>query len=129
MDFWDSLGAFLLLTLEIFLLVAFLMVLWRILLDLFSDTTLSGWAKAGWIFLLIFLPVLGALIYLIARGRGMTERTVAQAQAAQNATDQYIRQTSMRGSATELESAKRLLDSGTITQEEFNKIKAEVVGS
>lgn len=123
--FWD----FFWLMIWFFLMASFLIVLFRVLTDLFSDPNESGWAKAGWVILLIFLPILGTLIYLIARGRGMTDRAIAQAETAKAATDQYIRQTSMQGSATELEAAKRLLDSGTITPEEFNKIKAQVVGS
>lgn len=123
--FWD----FFWLMIWFFLMASFLIVLFRVLTDLFSDPNESGWAKAGWVILLIFLPILGTLIYLIARGRGMTDRAIAQAETAKAATDQYIRQTSMQGSATELEAAQRLLNAGTITPEEFNKIKAQVVGS
>lgn len=124
-EFWH----FLVLTLEIFVLIAFLMVLFQIIVDLFSDKQASGWSKALWIILLIVFPILGALIYLIARGRGMNERRLAAAQEAQAATQEYIRNSARQGSATELAAAKQLLDSGTINQEEFDRIKAQVVGA
>ena len=76
-----------------FFLFAFIWILITILMDLFRDHSLSGWAKAGWVVLLIFLPLLGALIYLIARGGGMQERAMKQAEAQQKRMNEYIRQT------------------------------------
>ena len=112
-----------------FIWIAALMVWFRCLFDMFSDHTLSGWAKAGWAIVLIFVPWLGALIYLIARGRSMTQRqadAVAKVQAEQ---DQYIQQvagtpTSATGQIAE---AKTLLDSGAISQAEFDTLKAKVL--
>lgn len=123
-EFWH----FLVLTLEIFILVAFLIVLVQIIGDVFADHKLGGFAKAIWIVVLIVFPVVGSLIYLIARGKGMTERRRAQVEAAQAQTADYIRSTARAGSATELAAAKDLLDNGTLTQAEFDKIKAQVVG-
>ncbi|HWM02226.1 MAG TPA: SHOCT domain-containing protein [Actinophytocola sp.] len=112
-----------------FIWIAALMVWFRCLFDMFSDHTLSGWAKAGWAIVLIFVPWLGALIYLIARGRSMTQRqadAVAKVQAEQ---DQYIQQ--VAGSTTsatgQIAEAKTLLDSGAISQAEFDTLKAKVL--
>ena len=77
-----------------------------------------------WFLFLIFLPFLTALLYLITRGRGMAERSAAQARAAQSATDEYIRSVSGSNPAGEIERAKALLDSGAITAEEFATLKA-----
>jgi Short C-terminal domain/Phospholipase_D-nuclease N-terminal len=112
-----------------FIWIAALMVWFRCLFDLFSDSSLSGWAKAGWAILLIFIPWLGALIYLIARGRSMTERqraAVAQRQAEQ---DRYIQQVAgtSQGPAEQIASAKELLDSGAITQAEYESLKAKAL--
>ena len=112
-----------------FIWIAALMVWFRCLWDLFSDSTLSGWGKAGWAVLLIFVPWLGALIYLIARGKSMTQRQMdAMAQRKQE-TDKYIQEVaSTSQSATEqIASAKSLLDSGTITQAEFDTLKAKAL--
>jgi hypothetical protein len=112
-----------------FIWIAALMVWFRCLFDLFSDSSLSGWAKAGWVVLLVFVPWLGALIYLIARGRSMTERqraAVAQQQAEQ---ERYIHQvggTSL-GPAGQIASAKQLLESGAITQAEYESLKAKAL--
>ena len=100
----------------------------RCLFDLFGDSTLSGWGKAGWAILLIFVPWLGALIYLIARGRSMAERQMARIAAQKRDTDQYIQQ--VAGSASpsdQITSAKALLDAGTITQTEFDALKAKAL--
>ena len=78
---------------------------------------------------LVIFPIIGSIIYLIARGKGMTKRRLAQVEAAQAQTETYIRTAARKGSATELAAAKQLLDSGTISQAEFDKIKAEVVGA
>jgi hypothetical protein len=111
----------------IFLFLAYLIVLFQILSDLFRDRHLNGWWKALWVVLLIFLPMITALVYLIARGRGMAERNLAAAQDAKSATDDYIK--TVAGSpADHIASAKRLLDDGTITPEEFEALKAKALG-
>ena len=114
-----------------FIWIAALMVWFRCLFDLFSDSSLSGWAKAGWAVLLIFVPWLGALIYLIARGRSMNERqrtALAQRQAEQEKYIQEVASTSTSKSpAEEIASAKELLDSGTITQTEYDSLKAKAL--
>jgi Phospholipase_D-nuclease N-terminal len=116
-----------------FIWIAALMVWFRCLFDLFSDSSLSGWAKAGWAVLLIFVPWLGALIYLIARGRSMTwsmtERqmaAVAQRQAEQEKYIQKVASTS-QGPAEQIASAKALLDSGAVTQAEYESLKAKAL--
>ena len=87
-SFWD----FLWLVIVTFAFVAYLMVLFQILTDLFRDRELSGWLKGVWIFFLIFAPFLTALVYIIARGRSMTERSLAAGQAYRESTEAYIRQ-------------------------------------
>ena len=99
-------------------------------LDLFSDSELSGWAKAGWSIVLIFLPWLGALIYLIARGRSMTKRQMSAAAEQQAAQADYIKQVAGSSAitpASQIADAKALLDSGTITQSEFDGLKAKAL--
>ena len=124
-----SFGEILLWVFSIFLFFAYLMILWTIFSDLFSDKETSGWGKALWIVFLIFLPLLGALVYLIVRGRGMQERKIAQLQEMQQMQDSYIRQVAGSGkSASEqIAEAKALLDSGAITQEEFEALKAKAM--
>ena len=125
MEFWD----FFWLLVWSFVFVAYLMVLFQILTDLFRDHTLSGWWKALWIVGLVFIPFLTALIYIIARGRGMTERHLAAASAAKAQADSYIREVATGGqSATDqIASAKALLDAGTITPDEFASLKAKAL--
>jgi hypothetical protein len=124
-DFWEVL----LWSFWFFIWIAALMVWFRCLFDMFGDRSLSGWAKAGWAVLLIFVPWLGALIYLIARGRSMTERQVAAAQQMQADQRDYIQQVAgtSGGPANEIASAKELLDSGAITQAEFESLKAKAL--
>ena len=113
-----------------FFLVCYLMVLFQIIGDLFRDKDLSGWWKALWIIFLIIFPFLAALIYLIARGRGMAERQAGAVQNAQAATDQYIQSVASRGNpAEQIASAKTLLDNGTINQDEFDKLKQKALAS
>ena len=110
--------------------MCYLMVLFQIIGDLFRDKDLSGWWKALWIIFLIIFPFLAAFIYLIARGRGMAERQAGEMRKAQVATDQYIQSVASRGNpADQIASAKSLLDSGTITQEEFDKLKQKALAS
>ena len=124
MDFWD----FFWLLVWSFFFVAFLMVLFQILGDLFRDPDASGWAKAAWVIGLIVFPFLVMLIYLIARGKGMAERQAIAMRAARQSTDEYIQ--SVAGSsapADQIASAKALLDAGTITQDEFDRLKAKAL--
>ena len=123
-NFWDLIWWFL----WAFVFIAYLFALFAIIGDLFRDHKLSGWWKAVWIIFLIFVPFLTALIYLIARGNGMAERSQKEAKQYQAATDQYIRQTVGAASPSdEIAKAKALLDSGTITQAEYDQLKAKAL--
>jgi heme/copper-type cytochrome/quinol oxidase subunit 2 len=103
-------------------------VLFRIIADVFRDRELGGFAKALWMIALIFVPVLTALIYLIARGRGMAERQAGAARQAQAETEQYIQSVaSTPSSADQIASAKALRDDGTITQDEYERLKAKAL--
>jgi hypothetical protein len=100
----------------------------QIIRDLFRDSDLSGLLKALWIIALVFAPFLSALIYLIARGRGMAERQGREMASARAATDEYIRSVSGPGGpADQIASAKQLLDSGAITQAEFDRLKEKAL--
>ena len=113
-----------------FFFVAYLMILFQIFADLFRDHELSGWWKAVWVVILVILPFVGALIYLIARGAGMGKRQLAAAQNARRQTDQYIQSVAGGTSPAEhIASAKKLLDDGTITQSEFDALKAKALAS
>lgn len=127
MGFWD----FILWIFWVFVFVAYLMVVFSIIADIFRDHELNGWLKAIWILFLIFVPFLTALIYLIARGSGMQKRSLAQAQAIQSAQAEYIRQTagSAPSAADDIAKAKSLLDAGTISQAEFDTLKAKALSA
>ena len=110
-----------------FFWVAWIWMLILILSDVFRRD-ISGWAKAGWCVFLIVLPFLGALIYLIAHGKDLTERRIQDAQVSQANFDQYVRTVAADGgSAGEIERAKQLLDSGAINQPEFERLKAKAL--
>ena len=107
--------------------VAWIWLLILIFSDLFRRD-ISGWAKAGWVAFLIILPFLGTLIYLIAEGKQMTERRIRDAQVSQANFDDYVRQVAADGgSAGEIQRAKELLESGAITQAEFEQLKAKAL--
>ncbi len=122
-------GQVLLAVLEVFLFAAWLMILFVIIGDLFRDHGLSGGAKALWVLFLIFVPFLAALVYLIARGEGMRERSLAAQQQAQQQLDTYIRQTAGSGgsAADELTKLSELHDKGKLTDQEFESAKAKIV--
>jgi ABC-type multidrug transport system fused ATPase/permease subunit len=126
-SFWD----FFWLLVWTFFFVMYLMVLFQIIGDLFRDKDLSGWWKALWIIFLIIFPFLAAIIYLIARGRSMADRQAGEMRKAQVATDQYIKSVASQGSspADQIASAKSLLDSGAITQQEFDQLKQKALAS
>ena len=119
---WDAIWWFL----TIFVFLAYLMALFSIISDLFRDRKLGGLAKALWFIFLIFVPFLTALVYLVARGRGMGERAADQARAVQSAQEDYIRQVA-GGAAAEIGEAKKLLDSGAISQTEYEALKAKAL--
>ncbi len=122
-QFFVHLGEALLWALLFTIFIGYLMALFSIIVDLFRDTKLNGLVKALWFVALIFFPLVTALLYIIIRGRGMTARSIAQQQAAQDAADAYIRQ--VAGSPTaDIAKAKELLDAGAITAAEFDTLKA-----
>lgn len=117
--------------LTIFVFIAYLMALFSIISDLFRDHKLNGFAKAAWLLFLIFVPFITALVYLIARGKGMNERSRKQAEAAEAAAAEYIRSAAgtQQSAAQEIAAAKQLLDSGTITEAEFATLKANALNT
>jgi energy-coupling factor transporter transmembrane protein EcfT len=114
-------------TLIFFAWVLFIWIAITIFIDIFRRHDVSGWAKAGWIILIVILPWIGILIYLIANHSGMAERRMKEVQASQQQFDDYVRTTAGGGAASEIEKAKELLDKGTITQAEFDAIKAKAL--
>ena len=121
-------GHFLLGLLEFFLFFAWLMVLFYVFADIFRSKDLGGWGKTLWILFIILLPLLGVLIYLIARGKGMHQRSEDQARSIQKMQDDYIRSVSGGTSPTDqIANAKKLLDDGSITQAEFDQLKAKAL--
>jgi len=122
-----NLGEAMLLALEIFFFVIWIWILVTILSDLFRDHELSGWGKAAWVLFLVFVPFITALIYLIARGEGMRDRTIkAQAEAKQH-MDAYIREQAHSSPADELHKLSELKDKGAISAEEFDRAKAKLL--
>jgi len=126
-EFWSNLGSIIWYTLTIIIFVSYLFALFAIIGDLFRDRELSGGWKALWIVALIFVPFLSALIYLIARGGGMTQRAVVEAEKSRAATDEYIRSVSTSSPADEIARAKALLDDGTISAEDYEKLKTKAL--
>jgi hypothetical protein len=124
MSFWDVVW-FIFIS---FAFVAYLMVMFQILFDLFRDRNVSGVAKAAWVVGLILLPLITALIYLITRGKGMAERGVRDAEEAKRRQDEYIRQTAGRPSpAEQIAQAKALRDAGDITESEYDTLKEKAL--
>lgn len=122
-NFWDTVW----LMISTFFFIAYLIIMFQIVVDLFRDHELGGGSKVLWVIGLIFLPVLTALIYIVTRGRGMAERQRASVQRAKSDTEAYIKQVAGRTPAAEIAEAKALLEAGTITPAEFEKIKAKAL--
>jgi hypothetical protein len=123
-------GSFLLALFEFFLFFAWFMCLFWVFGDIFRSDDLGGGAKTVWVIFVIIVPWLGILVYLIARGGGMQKRQLEQAQAMQAAQAQYIQsvaKTPASSATEEISSAKALLDSGAITQAEFDSLKAKAL--
>lgn len=123
MSFLESIWDFIAFFFWAFILIAAIWALIAVITDLFRDKKLNGWWKAIWIIFLIFVPVLTTLVYIIARGSGMAERSAKEVQQAQQVTDDYIRSVASSGPADEIARAKELLDSGAISAEEFESLK------
>ena len=111
-----------------FVWVAWFMLLFRVIGDIFRRHDASGFAKVLWLIFVIVLPFLGVFIYLIANNKGMTERNINRAQAQQQQLDAYVQSAAgSGGAATEIDKAKQLLDTGAITQSEFDAIKQKAL--
>src|SRR6478735_9972198 len=125
-------GSFLLALFEFFLFFAWFMCLFWILGDIFRSNDMGGGAKTLWVIFVIVIPWLGILVYLIARGHGMNDRQMEQVQAAEAAQAAYIKSvagSSSSDAASQITTAKSLLDSGAITQAEFEQMKAKALAS
>ena len=122
-NFWDVLW----LIASTFFFVAYLIVLFQVVVDLFRDAELGGGSKVLWLIGLIFLPVLTALLYILARGSGMAEQQRAALRQAKTDTDAYIREVAGKSPADQIADAKALLDAGTISPEEFARLKAKAL--
>jgi hypothetical protein len=122
-NFWDVMW----LILSTFVFVAYLMILFQIVADLFRDSELGGGSKAVWLIALVFLPMLTALLYVLVRGTGMAKRQRAALERSKSEAEDYIRQVAGKSPAEQIADAKALLDAGTINQDEFAKLKAKAL--
>lgn len=122
-NFWDTLY----LIASSFLFIAYLIILFHIVVDLFRDSSLAGGYKVLWLIGLILVPFLTALLYVLARGEGMAERQQAALQQAKSATESYIREVAGKSPVEQIADAKALLDAGTITQAEFDRLKGKAL--
>ncbi|CFQ45780.1 SHOCT domain-containing protein [Yersinia aleksiciae] len=120
---WDILAT----TFSIFFFIAYLLILFQVISDLFRDHELNGFYKAIWIIFLLFIPLLTSLIYLVTRGKGMAQRYRATVQKSVSETNDYIRQVAGKSPAEQIADAKKLLDDGTITESEYRQLKAKAL--
>ncbi len=124
-----SFGDFLLLIFEIFLFVVWIWILWTILTDLFRNHDMSGWLKAVWIILLIFIPYITALVYLIVYGNDMRERTLRAHAEAKHEADSYIRAAAHTSPADELHKLHELVEKGALTEAEYDRAKEKLLAN
>ena len=122
-NFWD----FIFLIASSFLFVAYLIILFHVVFDLFRDPALHGGYKVLWLIGLVFLPFFTALFYVLFRGKGMADRQLAAVRQAKSDTDAYIRQVAAKSPAEQICDAKALLDAGTINQGEFDRLKEKAL--
>ncbi|MFD6859810.1 SHOCT domain-containing protein [Rhodococcus sp. NPDC060090] len=123
MEFWDIIWYIIV----CFAFIAYLIMLWMIISDLFRNREQSGWVKAIWIVFLFIVPWLTALVYLIVHGDGMAKRSAREAAEFKSAQDNYIRDVAGKSPAEHIADAKALLDAGTITEDEFQSLKAKAL--
>jgi uncharacterized membrane protein len=122
-NFWDIVW----LMVSTFFFVAYLFILFQVVIDLFRDTELAGGYKVLWMIGLVFVPVLTAALYIISRGNGMSQRQRASVEQTKSATEAYIRGVAGKSPADQIADAKVLLDAGTINQDEFTRLKAKAL--
>jgi uncharacterized membrane protein len=127
MSFWENFWNLFWWFFCVYAFVAILWALFAVFGDLFRDDKLSGWLKAVWMLFLVFVPVLGVLVYMIARGRGMTDRSMERARANREASDAYIRSVATASPSEEISKATALRDAGTISADEFERIKTKAL--
>ena len=120
-------GEFLWSLLVIFFMVMYFMILFSVVIDLFRNKHMNGWVKALWILFLIFIPLLSLLIYVIVYGRSMATRQQEAVQEAQAEQAAYIKQVAGTSAAEQIAQAQQLLNSGAITQQEFDSLKAKAL--
>ena len=113
--------------LVLFAWILFFWLLFMVFGDLFRRDDISGWGKAAWSIFVIFLPFLGCFVYLISQGHKIGERNMKQAQAAQAEMDSYVKSVAGGNSAEQIAKAKELLDSGAISQDEYETLKAKAL--
>jgi len=124
-----TLGDFLWSLLVIFFMIVYFMMLFWVIVDVFRRQDASGGKKALWLLFLLFFPLVGILAYMITNSQSMAERNAREAQQSKQQFDDYVRSTAGGGSAAEIEKAKGLLDSGAITQAEYDQIKAKALAT
>lgn len=131
MDFWASLWNIIVVFFFAFVFISAFYALVTIVSDLFRDKKLNGWAKAAWLVFLIFVPLVTSLVYLIARGSGMAERSERAFRKSQDAAEEYIRQAAGTSASPsdEIAKAHALLTAGTISEAEYESLKAKALAS
>ena len=113
-----------------FLWIMWLMLLFRVITDVFGDRSLSGWGKAGWLIFVLVLPFVGVFVYLITRGRGMEQRSEERVEASRKAMDDYIRETAGTAKPNPTDELTKLADlkaNGTLTEAEFQQAKEKIL--
>ncbi|WP_104182132.1 SHOCT domain-containing protein [Arthrobacter sp. B0490] len=126
MNFFENLWDLMWWSIGLYVFLGCLFAVFTVIGDIFRDHDLNGWAKAGWLVVLVLVPFLTVLVYLIARGEGLTRRSMASKRQYQAAHEAYIRSVATLSPSDEITKAKGLLDAGTITPTEFDSIKAKV---
>ena len=120
-------GEFLWSLLVIFFMIMYFMILFSVVIDLFRNHQMGGFAKALWIIFLIFIPLISLLIYVIVYGKSMAQRQQTAVVEAQQEQDAYIKQVAGTSPAEQIAQAQQLLNSGAISQDEFDKLKAKAL--
>jgi ABC-type multidrug transport system fused ATPase/permease subunit len=110
-----------------FLFISILMMLFSVIIDLFRDDDLSGGAKAVWIVVLVVLPLIGLIVYVIARGEGMAKRSIREQAEAKESFDSYVREVAGGGAASELEKASAMHEAGRLTDDEYAALKTRIL--